>query len=163
MPSTTSECGACVKQAFNFFFSCATACAYNWWRGFRLLRTRAGDAGSIGKVREQDPDANQDRPELQDAVEVPSRGFLYAQGVHVHHGRSWQGDREGAMMASCVSVCVVCTRARMACISSLSYHKDESFWQSLSTKHRTKSLAHQTGNYPPVTCFRFKTVWNYLG
>ena len=28
-----------------------------------------------------------------------------------------------------------------------SYHKDESFWQSLSTKHRTKSLTHQTGNY----------------
>ena len=25
-------------------------------------------------------------------------------------------------------------------------------WQSLSTKHRTKSLSHQTGNYP-VTCF----------
>ena len=33
-----------------------------------------------------------------------------------------------------------------------SYHKDASFWQSLSTKHRTKSLTHQTGNYP-VTCF----------
>ena len=33
-----------------------------------------------------------------------------------------------------------------------SYHKDESFWQSLSTKHRTKYLTHQTGNYP-VTCF----------
>ena len=32
------------------------------------------------------------------------------------------------------------------------YHKDESFWQSLSTKHRTKSLTHQTGNYH-VTCF----------
>ena len=32
-----------------------------------------------------------------------------------------------------------------------SYHKDES-GESLSTKHRTKSLTHQTGNYP-VTCF----------
>ena len=26
------------------------------------------------------------------------------------------------------------------------------FWQSLSTNHRTKSVTHQTGNYP-VTCF----------
>ena len=33
-----------------------------------------------------------------------------------------------------------------------SYHKDESFGRALSTKHRTKSLTHQTGNYP-VTCF----------
>ena len=33
-----------------------------------------------------------------------------------------------------------------------SYHKRRIFWQSLSTKHRTKSLTHQTGNYP-VTCF----------
>ena len=42
-----------------------------------------------------------------------------------------------------------------------SYHKDESFGKSLSTKHRTKSLTHQTGNYP-VTCFvqdRLELPW----
>ena len=35
-----------------------------------------------------------------------------------------------------------------------SYHKDESFGRAyqVSTKHRAKSLTHQTGNYP-VTCF----------
>ena len=36
------------------------------------------------------------------------------------------------------------------------------FWQSLSTKHRTKSLTHQTGNYP-VSCFVSRpSVYSYL-
>mmetsp|Transcript_16131 Transcript_16131/g.38560 ORF Transcript_16131/g.38560 Transcript_16131/m.38560 type:complete len:228 (-) Transcript_16131:3384-4067(-) len=33
------------------------------------------------QVREQDPDANQDRPQLQDALALPAGGLLHAQGA----------------------------------------------------------------------------------
>lgn len=44
--------------------------------------SRAGDAGPAGEVREQDPDAYQDRSQLQDALKVPARRLLHAQGTH---------------------------------------------------------------------------------
>ena len=64
---------------------------------------------------------------------------------------------------SCVCVCVDFPKCRNHILDTVtfiflsrtfitSYHKDESFWQSLSTKHRTKSLTRETGNYP-VACF----------
>ena len=57
--------------------------------------------------------------------------------------------RTGCHYLICLSVCVC------ACVWHWIHYKlpyRRNFSQSLSTKHRTKSLTHQTGNYP-VTCF----------
>lgn len=50
----------------------------------------AGAAGFAGEVREQDPDAHQDRPQLEDAVALPAGRVLHSQGArrprHAQHG-----------------------------------------------------------------------------
>ncbi len=52
-----------------------------------------GASGSVGEVREQDPDQNQDRSKLQDAFPISPGGFLHPQGTGragyaVHGSRS---------------------------------------------------------------------------
>ena len=45
------------------------------------MLSRAGNMPRAGQVREQDPDADQDRPQLEDAVAVPARRLLHAEGI----------------------------------------------------------------------------------
>ena len=44
-------------------------------------REHARVARSTGQVREQDPDAYQDRSQLEDARSFPARRFLHAKGA----------------------------------------------------------------------------------
>ena len=55
-------------------------------------------------------------------------------------------SKQGQLMSNCTAVCVHNFRPLL-----IFYHI-RIVWQSLSTKHRTISLTHQTGNYPG-TCF----------
>ena len=48
-------------------------------------RQHAGAAGPARQVREQDPDAHQDRPQLEDAEPVPAGRVLHSEGAR----RSW--------------------------------------------------------------------------
>ena len=40
-----------------------------------------GASRPAGEVREQDPDTYQDRPQLQDALQIPPGRLLHAQGT----------------------------------------------------------------------------------